>query len=75
MARTQMAHVPRLFQIRSLVHRKNPVSADLGQFRVIFFFYIKNGMFFGAILLRINNVPSCYRNQKDIHIMSSDLAL
>ena len=39
----------RLFQIRFWVPKKNPVAADLGQFRVIFFFYIKYGKLWESI--------------------------
>ena len=58
------------------------MAADLGKFRVIFFFmflsYIENGILRvldEAILMRTNNIPSCYRNSKRHNYYVPDLAL
>ena len=42
---TDGSFTPRLFQTRSWVPwEKNPIDAYLGKFRLIFFFYIENGI-------------------------------
>ena len=51
-ARTLMAHLPRLFRTCSWVSwKKNPIAADVGSFRVIFLFYVENGIL--CVLIRI----------------------
>ena len=48
-AGTLMARLPRLFRTCSCVPWKNPIVADLRQFRVIFTFYIENGIIYVLI--------------------------
>ena len=50
MARTLMARIPWLFFVTKSLG-KNPIAADLEYFRVIFFFYIQNGIL--CVLIRI----------------------
>ena len=40
-ARTLMARLLRLFRTRFLVPRKNPLTADLGEYKVILCFTLK----------------------------------
>ena len=51
-----MARLPRLFRTRAWVHGKNPLATDVESFRVVFIFYVENG-----ILCVLNTIASMRR--------------
>ena len=70
---TLMARLPQLFQTCSWVPRKNPIAADLGYFRVIFFFILT--MVYCVYLWKHTTYLHVKEKQKDIPKMPPELAL
>ena len=54
MARPLMARLSRWFELVLASLGKNTIAADLGYFRVFFFFHIENGIL--CILIRIASI-------------------
>ena len=73
MARTLMACLPPCFELVLESFGKNPIAADLGKFRVIFFF-IANGTCILCVLIRMMAILMRTHN-KPSPIMPPNLAL